>query len=196
MSMGTGAAWAEDCPEDDLRSLLTEAPDNPACHADDRLVVPGLVAATFLVAPSENTRTWFFGGGAQVALAAWRHPRGRYGPSHVALGGRVTWLADEDSSKRFVALEGYGRASIEPQALRRGLVPFVELSAGRAVGSMDVPSQTVVNPGAGIWLLWRRTQEGQTFFVWSVSGSYQLPLGSWGDLNGVRFSTQMELALW
>ncbi|MDX2088860.1 MAG: hypothetical protein SFX73_13465 [Kofleriaceae bacterium] len=133
---------------------------------------------------------WWIGGGIEAAFLTWSDNSPAFGPSHGELRVDVAALRSEDAMRGTMAMYRLGgEMSLERNASRRFLIPYVALDVG-GLWTSDTGTRGFVDGGLGVYLVHRRG------IVISAEAVAVLPFSSPSELGGVRTQLTGSVTLW
>lgn len=178
--LGTTRTAAAGCPR-------PGAPLDEVCRPWTAMLLPTAFAAVYL--PGDDTGPWL-GGGVEVTALAWSDSSEALGPSHGRIRFDIGILrsGDEDIGS-MVMYRGGAQVSIERNAARRWLIPYVATDLG-GLWTDALGSRAFVDAGLGVYLLHRRS------LILDLEATYLLPFADVDDVAGVRGQLSLSVALW
>lgn len=171
-------AAADGCPH---------ATSDEVCRPWTALLLPTAFGAVF--APRDLGGTWV-GGGLEVALLTWSDSSHALGPSHGKLRFDIGALGGSAAGAGTMAMyRGGAQLSIERNAARRWLIPYVAVDVG-GLWTDATHGRGFVDGGLGVYLWHQRT------VIVDVETTYLLPFSHPADVSGFRTQLALSVALW
>ena len=176
-----GATTAHaDCPR-------PGAPADDLCRPWSALLLPTVVGTVY--APSEALGPWI-GGGLEVVLFAWSDSSPAFGPSQGKLRFDIGLLgSSHDGAGTMVMYRGGAQVSLERNASRRWLIPYVAADLG-GLWTDALGGRGFVDGGVGIYLWHARG------LVVDIEGAWVLPFSHPDQLAGPRTQLELSFSLW
>jgi hypothetical protein len=161
--------------------------DDDVCRPWTALFLPTAVAMTY--APDDMLGTWV-GAGAEVVMFAWSDSSEAFGPSHGKLRFDAGLLrSGEDGAGTMIMYRGGVQVSIERNAARRWLIPYVASDLG-GLWTDALGTRGFVDAGLGVYLWHARS------VIVDAELAYLLPFADVEQLGGLRAQLAVSVALW